>query len=399
VRRAITQPITNHVPRATTFMDILDLLREAIRAGASDLHLKIGNLPYLRVDGELVPLAQFHQITSGEMQQIAFSVMTSRHQQSLQEATELELAYTADDLGRFRVSVFHEMGELGMAVRIIPKAIRTIEQLHLPQVVHKFCNERRGLILVTGATGSGKSTTLAAIIDEINSTKPLHIVTIEDPIEFYHTDKKSFISQREVGVDTPSFETALRSALRQDPDIILVGEMRDRETIRTAIAAAETGHLVFSTLHTLDAQETVQRIISLFSASDQKQTRLHLAATLKGIVSQRLVRRADGQGRVPAAEVLVATEFIRDCLIYPQKTRLIRELMASGTSQYGMQTFDQSLHNLYSEGLITLDEACLWASSPEDLRLRASGVRSAYELALDSMEDASRPRIERFAKK
>ncbi|HTV55509.1 MAG TPA: type IV pilus twitching motility protein PilT [Terriglobia bacterium] len=379
-------------------MDILDLLREAVRAGASDLHLKIGHIPRLRVDGELIPLTQFHRISNSEMQHMAFSIMNSRHQQSLQELTEIELAYSAEDLGRFRVSVFHEMGELAMAVRIIPEAIRTIEQLHLPHVVHRFCNERRGLILVTGATGSGKSTTLAAMIDEINSSSPLHIITIEDPIEFYHTDKKAFISQREIGVDTPSFESALRSALRQDPDIILVGEMRDRQTIRTAIAAAETGHLVFSTLHTLDAQETVQRIVSLFSAADQKQIRLHLASTLKGIISQRLVRRADGQGRVPVAEVLVATEFIRDCVIYPQKTRLIRESMATGTSQYGMQTFDQSLYHLYSQGLITLDEACLWASSPEDLRLRASGIRSAYELGLDSMEDALRSRIERFAK-
>jgi twitching motility protein PilT len=380
-------------------MDILDLLREAIRAGASDLHLKIGNLPCLRVDGELIPLSEFHRISSGEMQHMAFSIMNSRHKQSFQELTEIELAYSAEELGRFRVSVFHEMGELGMAVRIIPETIRTIEQLHLPRVISKFCSERRGLVLVTGSTGSGKSTTLAAIIDEINSSTPRHIITIEDPIEFYHSDKKAFISQREVGVDIPSFEAALRSALRQDPDVILVGEMRDRQTIRTVIAAAETGHMVFSTLHTVDAQETVQRIVSLFSASDQKQIRLDLASTLKGIISQRLVRRADGQGRVPAAEVLIATEFIRDCVIYPQKTRLIRELMASGTSQYGMQTFDQSLYHLYSQGLITLDEACLWASSAEDLRLRASGIRSAQELALDSMEDASRPRIERFAKR
>jgi twitching motility protein PilT len=379
-------------------MNIRDLLYEAIRAGASDIHLKIGNLPTLRVDGDLVPLRQLPPITSDDMQAMAFSVMSDRHQQRFQELTEIELAYSMEGLGRFRMSVFHEMGDVGMVVRIIPKAIRTIEQLHLPNVVSHFCEERRGLVLVTGATGSGKSTTLAAIIDQINSSSARHIITIEDPVEFYHTEKMGFISQREVGVDTPSFEAALRSALRQDPDVILVGEMRDRETIRTVIAAAETGHMVFSTLHTLDAQETIQRIVSLFPASDQKQIRLHLASTLKGIISQRLVRRSDGQGRVPAAEVLVATEFIRDCVIYPPKTRLIRELMASGTSQYGMQTFDQSLYDLYSQGLIALDEACLWASSAEDLRLRVSGIRSASELTLDSVEDATRPRIERFAK-
>jgi twitching motility protein PilT len=330
---------------------------------------------------------------------MAFSMMTARQKQRFQDQTEVELAYGVERLGRFRVSVFNEMGEVGMVVRIIPQAIRTIEQLHLPTIISKFCGERHGLVLVTGATGSGKSTTLAAIIDQINSTSARHIITIEDPIEFYHTDKLSFISQREVGVDTPSFEAALRSALRHDPDVILMGEMRDRETIKTVIAAAETGHMVLSTLHTLDAQETVQRIISLFSASDQKQIRLHLASTLKGVISQRLVRRADGQGRVPAAEVLVATEYIRECVISPPKTRLIRELMASGDSQYGMQTFDQSLYDLYSRGLITLDEACLWASSADDLRLRASGIRPLYELASDSTESTSGPRIDRFAKK
>lgn len=379
-------------------MNIRDLLHEAIRAGASDVHMKIGNLPSLRVDGELVPLRQCPRITSADMQEMAFSVMSTRQRQRFQELSEVELAYSVESLGRFRISAFHEMGDVGMVVRIIPQAIRTIEQLHLPHTLQRFCEERRGLVLVTGATGSGKSTTLAAMIDQINSSSARNIITIEDPIEFYHTDKMGFIRQREVGVDTPSFEAALRSALRQDPDVILVGEMRDRETIRTVIAAAETGHMVFSTLHTLDAQETVQRIVSLFPASDQKQIRLHLASTLKGIISQRLVRRADGQGRVPAAEVLIATEFIRDCIIYPPKTRLIRELMASGTSQYGMQTFDQSLYDLYSRGLITLEEACLWASSAEDLRLRASGIRSSLEVALDSMEDPSRPRIERFAK-
>jgi twitching motility protein PilT len=379
-------------------MEIRELLDCAVRAGASDLHLKIGNTPRLRVDGDLVPLAQFSRITDADMTHMALSMMAGRHRQRFRKFAEVELAYSAEGLGRFRVSVFHEMGEVGIAVRIIPQVIRTIEQLHLPSIITKFCEERRGLVLVTGATGSGKSTTLAAMIDRINSTSARHIITIEDPIEFYHTDKMGFVSQREIGVDTSSFEGALRAALRHDPDVILVGEMRDRETIRAVISAAETGHMVFSTLHTLDAQETVQRIIPLFSASEQKQIRLHLASTLKGIISQRLVRRAEGAGRVPATEVLVATDFIRDCVVNPQKTRLIREVIATGGSQYGMQTFDQSLYDLYARGLITLDEASLWASSAQDLRLRASGIRSVRELALDPMERAPQPAIERFGK-
>lgn len=379
-------------------MNIQDLLREAIRAGASDAHLKIGKPPCLRVDGDLISLRQFPSITADDMQEMAFSGMTARQKQRFQEMAEVDLSCQVNGLGRFRVSVFNEMGDVGMAIRVIPAAIRSLTELHLPRIVHALSEERRGLVLITGATGSGKSTTLAAMVDHINSTQARHIITIEDPIEFYHADKYSFISQREVGVDAPGFEAALRSALRQDPDVILVGEMRDRETIRTAIAAAETGHAVFSTLHTLDAQETVQRIIAAFPASDHRQIRLQLASVLKGVVSQRLVRRTDGRGRVVAAEVLVTTDFIRDCIIHPEKTRLIHELIASGASQYGMQTFDQSLYDLYSQRLITLEEACLWASSPDDLRLRVSGIRLGSDLAQDSIECAASPRIERFAK-
>jgi twitching motility protein PilT len=285
-----------------------------------------------------------------------------------------------------------------MVLRVIPTKIRTIEELELPRILEKICEERRGLVLVTGTTGSGKSTTLAAMIDRINSTRPDHVITIEDPIEFLHRDKHSFINQREVEVDTANFSTALRAALRQDPDVILVGEMRDLETIATALLAAETGHLVFSTLHTLDATETIQRIIAVFPPPEQKQIRLQMAATLKAVVSQRLVRRADDKGRVPAVEVMIATAYIRDCVMNPDKTRLIHDAIAAGTSQYGMQTFDQSLYDLYTRQLISYEEALLRASNPDDFKLRVQGVRSAADAAREEMERAM-TEFERFGKR
>jgi twitching motility protein PilT len=250
---------------------------------------------------------------------------------------------------------------------------------------------------VTGTTGSGKTTTLAAMVDRINSSRTDHIVTIEDPIEFLHRDKKGFVNQREVGVDTPNFGSALRAALRQDPDVILVGEMRDLETIQTALLAAETGHLVFSTLHTLDATETIQRIIAVFPPPEQKQIRLQMATTLKAVISQRLVRKSDGIGRVPAAEVLITTEYIRDCIINPEKTRLIHDAIAAGTSQYGMQTFDQSLYDLYSQGLITLDEALANSSNPDEFKLRIAGIRTTADTAREEMERSAQ--ADRFGKR
>jgi len=378
-------------------MTIEDLLRKASESGASDLHLKAGNYPYIRVDGNLHPITEFPRLTAEAMQGFAFSIMNARQKQKFKDSAEVDMSYAVPGLGRFRVNAFQERGMLGMTLRVIPPVIRGIDELHLPRVVHKLCEERRGLALVTGATGSGKSTTLAAMIDRINSTRADHIITIEDPIEFYHQDKKGLINQREVGFDTPGFEVALRSALRQDPDVILVGEMRDIETMRTAISAAETGHMVFSTLHTLDAQETVQRIITIFPADEQRQVRLQLASTLKGVISQRLVRRADGHGRVPAVEVLMATDFIRECIINPEKTRLIREIMASGTSQYGMQTFDQSLYDLYSQKLITLEEASMSSSNPQELKLRIDGIGSTTEAAREEMERAVLSRVEPLA--
>jgi len=363
-----------------------DLLRLAVEKKSSDLHLKVGNNPYVRIDGTLVPLADMSRVTPEEMLSMAFSMMTNRQKQKFKETAELDMAYGVAGLGRFRVNVFQQRGNVGMVLRVIPTKIRTIDELNLPKVIDSICEEQRGLVLVTGTTGSGKSTTLASMVDRINTTRSDHVITIEDPIEFLHRDKRSFINQREVEVDTANFSTALRAALRQDPDVILVGEMRDLETIATALLAAETGHLVFSTLHTLDATETIQRIIAVFPPPEQKQIRLQLAGTLKAVVSQRLVLRADDQGRVPAVEVMIATGYIRDCIINPEKTRMIHEAIAAGTSQYGMQTFDQSLYDLYTRNLISFEEALSRASNPDDFKLRVQGIRSAADAAREEME-------------
>jgi len=369
-------------------INIDDLLRRAVETRASDLHLKVGNHPYTRVDGLLNALSDVPRVTPEEMLSMAFSMMTNRQKQKFKETAELDMAYGVAGLGRFRVNVFQQRGNVGMVLRVIPTKIRTIEELELPRILSQICEEQRGLVLCTGTTGSGKSTTLAAMIDRINSLRAEHIITIEDPIEYLHRDKKGFINQREVEVDTSSFSTALRAGLRQDPDVILVGEMRDLETISTALLAAETGHLVFSTLHTLDATETIQRIIAVFPPPEQKQIRLQLAGTLKAVISQRLVRKADGEGRVPAVEVMISTGYIRDCIINPDKTRMIREAIAAGTSQYGMQTFDQSLFDLYTRNLITLEEALGRASNPDDFRLRVQGIRSSADSAREDMERA-----------
>ena len=369
-------------------MQIDDLLRTAMERKASDLHLKVGNYPYLRVDGELVPLSDQPRISAEDMLNMAFSMMSNRQKQKFKEAAELDMAYGVAGLGRFRVNVFQQRGNVGVVLRVIPTKIRALEELYLPKIIEQICEEGRGLVLVTGVTGSGKSTTLAAMIDRINSMRPEHIMTIEDPIEFLHRDKKGFVNQREVEVDTSSFGAALRASLRQDPDTILVGEMRDLETIGTALHAAETGHMVFSTLHTLDATETINRIISVFPPPEQKQIRLQLAAVLKAVISQRLVRKADGAGRVPAVEVLIATEYIRECIITPEKTRGIHEALAAGVSQYGMQTFDQSLYDLYSQGLITYETALENASKPDDFKLKVQGIGSTADSAREQMESA-----------
>ncbi|MDQ3819244.1 MAG: type IV pilus twitching motility protein PilT [Acidobacteriota bacterium] len=363
-----------------------DLLRLATSQGASDLHLKAGSFPYMRVAGELRPVVDAKPLTQEDTLDIAFSMMSNRQKQRFKEVSEADIAYGLSGVGRFRANIFQQRGTVGIVLRVIPDVSRTTSSLGLPPVIDKIADEQRGLILVTGATGSGKSTTLAAMIDRINATRSGHIVTIEDPIEFLHRDKRSFVTQREVDVDTRSFAEALRGALRQDPDVILVGEMRDLETIETALTAAETGHLVLSTLHTLDATETIMRVVSSFPSHQQKSVRLQLAGILKAVISMRLVRAAKGRGRVPAVEVMISTGLIRDYIINEEKTYLIREAIAAGTSQYRMQTFDQSLFHLYQARLITLEEAMRNASNSDEFMMRASGIQSSTERAKEEME-------------
>jgi twitching motility protein PilT len=354
-----------------------DLLRIAAGHSASDLHLKVSAFPVMRIGGELHPVADAPRLKPEDTLDMAFSMMSNRQKQRFKETSEVDIAYGVSGLGRFRANIFQQRGTVSIVLRVIPDQQRSVAELGLPPVVEKIAEERRGLILVTGATGSGKSTTLASMIDLINATRSGHIVTIEDPIEFLHRDKMSFLTQREVDVDTRSFAEALRSALRQDPDVILVGEMRDHETIETALTAAETGHLVLSTLHTLDATETITRIVSSFPSHQQKSVRIQLAGILKAVISMRLVRAAKGAGRVPAIEVLVSTSFIRDHIINEEKTYMIREAIAAGTSQYGMQTFDQSLFHLVQSGLISLPEALHNATNADEFRMRVSGIYSA----------------------
>ncbi len=367
-------------------LHINDLLRKAIEQGASDLHLKVGSHPIIRVDGLLRPMLEFRRLMQEDTIAMAFSIMNNRQKQKFKENLEIDIAYSVPGLGRFRVNIFQQRGTVGLVLRVIPTKIRTIRDLNLPPVLEKIASEERGLVLCTGTTGSGKSTTLAAMIDYINGHRRAHIITIEDPIEFLHRDKKSIINQREVGVDTRSFADALRSALRQDPDVILVGEMRDYETIETALLAAETGHLVFSTLHTLDAAETINRIIGVFPPHQQKQIRIQLASVLRAVISLRLVPRSDSNGRVPAVEVLINTPFIKECILNKEKTRLIPEAIAAGNVQYGMQTFDQSLYMLYRKGLISYEEALRWASKPDEFKLRVQGIRSTSDISREVEE-------------
>jgi twitching motility protein PilT len=357
-------------------LKIDDLLRVACGHAASDLHLKVGAFPVMRIGGELHPVQDAPRLKPEDTLDMAFSMMSNRQKQRFKEVSEVDIGHGVSGLGRFRANIFQQRGTVSIVLRVIPDHTKSTAQLGLPSVIDRIAEERRGLILVTGATGSGKSTTLAAMIDTINSTRSGHIVTIEDPIEFLHRDKQSFVTQREVDVDTRSFADALRGALRQDPDVILVGEMRDHETIETALTAAETGHLVLSTLHTLDATETITRIVSSFPSHQQKTVRLQLAGILKAVVSMRLVRAAKGPGRVPAIEVLVSTGFIRDHIINEEKTYLIREAIAAGTSQYGMQTFDQSLFQLFQSRLITQEEALHNATNPDEFKMRVSGIYS-----------------------
>ncbi len=360
-------------------VDINALLNKAVQMKASDLHIKAGNQPIVRADGQIIPLQDERRLSQEDTLELAQSIMKDYQWEKFERLHDIDIGYSVTGLGRFRCNCFMQRGSVGIVFRIVSMEILDIDELMLPAVLRKISLEPRGLVLVTGTTGSGKSTTLASMVDHINMNITKNIITIEDPIEFLHRDKKSIISQREIGHDTESFSKALRAALRQDPDVILVGEMRDFETIQIALVAAETGHLVLSTLHTSDAVETINRIISVFPPYQHKQVRRQLASVLKAIISMRLVPRADEKGRVPATEVLVATTTIKGCIEDPDKTKLIPEYISEGFSQYGMQTFDQALLGLYQRGIVTYDDAVNRATNPDDFALKVKGVLSTRE--------------------
>jgi len=338
----------------------------AVKRGASDIHMKTGSPPMVRIDGVLKQIKS-SPLTAEDMEAIAHYILASKlHPPSIEELTQIDLPYAIENSCRFRVSLFRQRGSLSVVLRSIPMQIPTFKSLGLPPVLAKIADENRGLILVTGATGSGKSSTLASMIHHINETRAVHIITIEDPIEFVHKDNMASLSQREVGADTENFNAALRAALRQDPDVILVGEIRDYETIDIALKAAETGHLVFSTLHTPDCGKTVGRILALFPAEEQELVRYRLADNLKATISQRLLRRSDGQGRIAALEVMIVTGTVKEWLLTMEKPSTIRDIIEKSRVQYEMQTFDQCLTDLYKGGLITLDEAKAAATHPAD---------------------------------
>ena len=368
-------------------MDLNEILTIAVKARGSDVYIKTGLPPIVRIDGRLHPIPNAQRLAPDLVASMATMMMNDRQKRIFEENSEVDLAYAVPGLGRFRVAVYKQRGTIAMVFRSISVTIPTLEGLNLPPILQKLCLEERGMILVTGTTGSGKSSTLAAMIDHINNSRTCNIITIEDPVEFLHRDNKCIISQREVGTDTPSFAGALKGALRQDPDVILVGEMRDYETIETAMTAAETGHLVMSTLHTMDAPETINRIISVFPPYHQRQVRIQLASIIKGIVSQRLVPRADGKGRVPAVEVLLGTARVRECIDDKDKTKQIRDAIAQGFVTYGMQTFDQSLMKLFTSKLITYEEALRQSSNPDDFALKVSGISSTSDASWDNFEN------------
>lgn len=355
-------------------MNITDLLHTMIQKKASDMHLKEGRPPLLRVDGRMAPL-DMEILSRADMKEVVYALMDEKQRRKFEETNEMDLAYNLEGVARFRANAFQQMGKLEIVLRAIPIKIPSIEEMNLPQVLTEISLFPRGLVLVTGTTGSGKSTTLASMINKINETYQHHIVTIEDPIEFVHTDKKCSVSQREIGLDTENFKTALKFVLRQDPDVILIGEMRDGETVGTAISAAETGHMVFSTLHTMDTIQTLNRILDFFPKEQQAQVRVQLASALRAIVSLRLVTKQDGTGRVPAVEILIVTPTVRG---YMEEGKLgsIKDLIKDG-AQTGMQTFDQSLIGLYKKGLITIEEAKKNASSPQEIDLMLKGIQSS----------------------
>jgi twitching motility protein PilT len=371
--------------------DVDAALMTVIEKEASDLHLKVPSQPIIRQYGKLVPIEDSEQLRPEDTEATLFHMLTDEAKlEAFRSEREVDFSYSVPGVARFRVNAFVQRGSVSLVCRAIPFEIKTVEELLLPPVIDEIADEERGLILLTGTTGSGKSTTLAAMIDHINMNYAKHIVTIEDPVEFLHRDKNSIINQREVGEDTASFARALRRVLRQDPDVILVGEMRDEETVRTALSAAETGHLVLSTIHTVDAAESVNRIIDFFPQSEQRQARAMLAGTLKAVISQRLVPTPDGNGRVATCEILRMTGRVRDMIINPEETGKLPEVISEG-AYYGMQTFDQALLYHVQQDRVSMKDALKAATHPHDFKLLVSsdGLRStSVESVIDSDEEA-----------
>ena len=366
-------------------MELRRVLELMIARGASDLHLRAGGPPVLRINGKLKPIEN-PPLTSEEMEAVAQQLLTQDQQETLTRAREVDFGFGVTGLARFRANIYVQRNTMAAAIRAIPLEVPMLESLHLPPILAELAQRRNGLILVTGTVGSGKSTTLAGMIDLINRTAAKNVITAEDPIEFLHRDRNSIISQRELGQDTESYGTALKHILRQDPDVILIGEIRDRETMSVALMAADTGHLVFSTLHTVDAPQTVNRIISFYPPHQHEEVRYLLASSLRAVISMRLIPRSDGKGRVPAVEVMVNTEAVRECLLDATRSSNLRSLIAEGVSQYGMQTFDQSLMDLYRRNWISLEEAMRHASMPTEFALRVKGIHASSDATWTAFE-------------
>lgn len=366
-------------------MDLRRLLEKMMDAGASDLHLKTGTRPILRVDGVLLPTDD-PPLNSKDLEAINEQVLTPKQREQYLREREIDFAFGVPGLARFRANFFFQRGTAAMAIRHVPLGVPAIEDLNLPPIVEQLSSRRRGLVLVTGTVGSGKSTTLASMIDCINRSDARNVITVEDPIEFLHRDEKSIINQREVGLDTGTYLSALKHILRQDPDVILLGEIRDQETMSIALMAADTGHLVLSTLHTIDAPQTVNRILSFYPPHQHSEIRFLLASTLQAVISQRLIPRAGSKGRVPAVEVMLNTSTIQDYLMSPEKTLMIKSAIQEGAQQYGMQSFDQSLMSLYTQGLISYEAAMQNASNPSELELRIRGISSSSDTTWGAFE-------------
>ncbi len=370
-------------------MSFKQMIQEMLNRRASDLHVRVGIRPMLRVDGALIAIDD-QILVHEDIDKILSQILNDEQKERFNEKREMDLALSISKMGRFRINLYKQRGTIGIAIRQVNTKVPGFEELNLPDIVKEIASNKRGLIIVTGTTGSGKSTTLASIVEHINSTRSENVLTIEDPIEYIYRDKKSIISQREVGGDTESFSAALRHAFRQDPDIILVGEIRDVDTMNIALTAADTGHLVLTTLHTLNAVETISRIISFFPPHQHQQIRLLLAGTLKAIICQRLLPRCDGPGRVPAVEALISTASMREAIIDPEKTATILDLIESGNIQYGMQSFDQSIMKLYRSGFISYEEAMTQCSNPDDFDLRVKGITSASDRGWTEFEESSK---------